>query len=408
MSSENVTVRERIILHLDRFPKMGPEELYNVPFDLTQDGIASITGISRAHASLELKKLEEHNKVGNWLAHIKSSGSKRKAYYLLPDGKMEAELLRNRFESSGMMVDTLLDMKRCDPTVMWETLSPKDRETFGRACVFRVPVPRRSLPDTSTGVIPAGFDGSIQISESVRDRYLSVVDLEKVRTWHSQASDWWMDGGDDQERLYHLVKAHRNIDACKLLIRNSEGFLENPNEDLLTIVSGMIAPPKFTESIYSIRAHLALDCGDAKNALVCADILDDFGTTEPALIRAEADLVSGNPERAFDSASQVFDEKESSRAALIAAKALLALGRYDDAASFLNSAYETLTDNRDGSRMDEIMMLKAGIAYSRGRSDESLSYLGKALRACRKDRRRDRIDALSDGIRKGRGDLDFF
>jgi hypothetical protein len=94
---ESATIRERALLHLNRFPDVNPSELFNIPFDLTQDGIASVLGISRAHASLELKKLKETGKLDYWQAHIKGSGTKRKAYYLLPEGFAEAELLRKRF-----------------------------------------------------------------------------------------------------------------------------------------------------------------------------------------------------------------------------------------------------------------------------------------------------------------------
>ena len=150
MSVENVTIRERILLHLNRFPGYGPEEIYNIPFDLTQDGIASVMGISRAHASLEMKKLRDAGKADEWLAHIKSAGAKRKAYYLLPDGINEAEQLKKRFTEKGLQVDSLLDMKRCDPNAMWENLSIADRETFGLACTFRVPIPRKTIPDNAT------------------------------------------------------------------------------------------------------------------------------------------------------------------------------------------------------------------------------------------------------------------
>ncbi|MDR3282949.1 MAG: hypothetical protein LBS92_04995, partial [Candidatus Methanoplasma sp.] len=200
---DNITVKERAVLHLSRFPEMGPKDIFNVPFDLTQDGIASVLGISRAHASLELKKLKETGKICDWQAHVRGGNSKRRAYCLLPDGFADAETLRKRIESSGLVVDSLLDMKMCDPGVMWGSLSLPDRETFGLACVIRTPVPRKTLDETETGVIPTDYYGNVRISDLVREKYLSVVDPEKIRTWHSRAADWWMDNGDDeQERLF--------------------------------------------------------------------------------------------------------------------------------------------------------------------------------------------------------------
>ena len=399
---ENVTIRERTLLHLSRFPNMNPNEIFNVPFDLTQDGIASILGISRAHASLELKKLKEAGRADDWLAHIKGIGSKRKAYYLLPDGFAEAEQLKKRFESSGIMIDALLDMKRCDPDVMWESLSTKDRETFGLACVFRVSIPRKTLPETNTGVIPSDFFGMISISDNVREKYLSVVDPKKTATWHSRAADWWMDYDDDQERLFHLVKAGRNTEACKLLVKRSEEFLGNPNEDLFTIVKDIVIIPKYTESIYSIRSKLAIECNDAKDALDCAAVLDAFSGDEPTLIRAEADIISGHTEKALASASKIFEEKESARSALIVAKCLFIMERWDDADAFLGSAYKAISTDGNVTRIDEILFLRAGIAYRRGKIDETLSYLNKASSVCKKDILKERIATAISNIRDGK------
>ncbi|MDR2698802.1 MAG: hypothetical protein LBB30_03915 [Candidatus Methanoplasma sp.] len=403
MSIENATIRERALLHLSRFPDMNPNEMFNIPFDLTQDGIASVLGISRAHASLELKKLKETGKVDDWQAHIRGSASKRKAYYLLPEGFAEADLLRERFEKAGIVIDALLDMKRCDPGIMWENLSVKDKETFGLACVFRISIPRKTLPETSTGVIPADFYGMTCISDIVREKYLSLADPEKVKDWHSRAADWWIDNGaDDQERFYHLVKAGRNTEACKLMLRGSEEFLENPNEDLLAAAKEMTVIPKYSESIYNIRAKIALECLDVNDALVCADVLADFMTNDADLIRAEAHMLSGDAERGLKLASETFGKSPSSRAALIAAKCLFRMKRYEDALDRLDSSCEVLSNNNDATGIDDILLLRAGIAYDRGKIDESLGYLSKAKKVSRKKRTKERIDALTKNIKSGK------
>lgn len=52
-----LTVGERIILYVGRYQKH--KDSFDVPFDVSQDGIAGSLGISRAHAAIELKKLRE-------------------------------------------------------------------------------------------------------------------------------------------------------------------------------------------------------------------------------------------------------------------------------------------------------------------------------------------------------------
>ena len=73
----DVTVKQRIMLHLSRFPGYYPGDDYTIPFDLTQDGIASVVGITRAHVSIDLKKLIELDYVVGWQAHLKGSRTKR-------------------------------------------------------------------------------------------------------------------------------------------------------------------------------------------------------------------------------------------------------------------------------------------------------------------------------------------
>jgi tetratricopeptide (TPR) repeat protein len=403
VSIENATVRERALLHLSRFPDVNPNEMFNVPFDLTQDGIASVLGVSRAHASLELKKLKEAGKINDWQAHVKGSGTKRMVYYLLPDGAAEAVMLWKRFESSGLAVEALLDMKRCDPEIMWESLNAKDRETFGLACVFRVSIQRKTLPETTTGVIPADFFGNTSISENIRNNYLSHADSEKIRVWHSRAADWWMDKGDDeQERFYHLVKSGRNTEAGKLIRKMADDFLENPNEDLLAILKEMMVIPKYAESVYTIRARVAIECMDIDDALVCADAITRFSAKDADLVRAEAYMLSGNAEKGFDLASSLFEKDPSSRAALISAKCLFRMKKYEEASKFLAVSSEVLYCNNDATGIDEILILRAGIAYGRGKADESLSYLNKAKKVSRKGTTKDRIDTLTKSIMSGK------
>ena len=53
------TVGERILLHLYNYRTVDLNDYFNIPWDITQDGISTSLRISRAHASLELKKQKE-------------------------------------------------------------------------------------------------------------------------------------------------------------------------------------------------------------------------------------------------------------------------------------------------------------------------------------------------------------
>lgn len=51
-----LTIRKLIILHLHRYQRLEHER-FNLPFQVTQDGIAQALNKSRGHICLELKRL---------------------------------------------------------------------------------------------------------------------------------------------------------------------------------------------------------------------------------------------------------------------------------------------------------------------------------------------------------------
>ena len=55
--------------------------------DATQDGIAAAVGIGRAHAALELKRLEAKGLVEDLRAHVRGGGVRRKVYRSLPSSE---------------------------------------------------------------------------------------------------------------------------------------------------------------------------------------------------------------------------------------------------------------------------------------------------------------------------------
>jgi len=106
-----VTVQEAMILHLSKYTDR-PLDVYDMPFDTTQNGIAATLGISRAHACFELKKLTERGHVNFIAAHTPGSRRKMMAYYLEPSGLSavseiyesikEENRTKSRFSSNAM------------------------------------------------------------------------------------------------------------------------------------------------------------------------------------------------------------------------------------------------------------------------------------------------------------------
>lgn len=224
------SIGERLLLHLYKYRRVDPAEYFNIPWDLTQDGVASSLRISRAHASLELKKQRERGNVREDQVRIKGGKVKRKCYSLTHEGLEAARKVEAKVAEAGLEVDSLLDLKRQDPEVVFENLPEKDRFALGCACVFRMSVPMSIIPDHERSVIPTDVLGHTAVSRELCARYLDAFP-DQAREWHAFAADYWTDQSPkesfsdtdrEMEMIYHLIGAGRNWEACKIIVRRMD------------------------------------------------------------------------------------------------------------------------------------------------------------------------------------------
>lgn len=94
------TRQEQIMIHLLGQLQRGDE--YVMPYQTTQDGIAEAVGISRAHVSIEMKRLETKGLVTYLRRHVYADGLRskgtRKCYLLEARGVLAALDLINGTE----------------------------------------------------------------------------------------------------------------------------------------------------------------------------------------------------------------------------------------------------------------------------------------------------------------------
>jgi tetratricopeptide (TPR) repeat protein len=108
-----LTVSERILFHLNGYIKF--EDKYEVPFDITQDGISQACSISRAHAAIELKKLKATGILEEKLSHVRRGKARRKVYFLTMAGKSKAGKIVQHVHDNE--IDTMVDPTRISPDV---------------------------------------------------------------------------------------------------------------------------------------------------------------------------------------------------------------------------------------------------------------------------------------------------
>lgn len=395
---KNVTVKDRILLYLSKFSNVLPGQLYNVPFDLTQDGIAMVVGITRSHASLDLKKLGEMGLVTNWQAHQKGSRSKRLVYTITQSGLDKADVTREKLRNEGIDIDVLLDMKRCDPETKWSSLSPADREVFGKVCVLRVPVQRDVFPPTTTGILPTDVYGMTSIPQDVSERYLANVDEEDVRRWNSWAADWWLENGNKQERLYHLIAAGRHIEAGKLAVRNMDELMRIPDEDLLHNLDLLDLDGALYENVLWLKSQIAVACGSQELMRSYGKELGKLRSPMHLVVDAQLEMLRENYEAAYDLASEAYDTLRTPLSAVIMSKACVRAGDLIGADELAVAACDAMHRMGDAKDIDEILRVRAEIAYLSGDKDLSFALLGKAKAAAPQFKKKE-IQDIMDLVR---------
>jgi len=371
-------VWEKIILHLNQYRMTDSDDRYNAPWDLTQDGIASSLRISRAHSSIELKKLRLNGKVVENYSHIKGKDNKRKTYFLTAMGMADAQRIRDRAEREGIDFASMLDMKRCDPCALLDTFDDKGRDVLGIACILRCSVKRDELPETERSVVPVDVNGYVSVDEETKANILSVLDGDSVKRLHSLAADFWLSSRcpDRQERLYHLVVAGRNHDACRSLIKEKDRFMDSLNDDLYDILQMLTdIPEKYLVEILPLKIISAIEFGDLEGAapylasLLAAD--KDAGT----LFSARIELRKGEAGKALEMLREVQDSVPK---ALLNAEALALSGELTEAKGVLDTTREKMMLSGDLRHLSELYLLSSTVSIRMGRPEDALLILNKA------------------------------
>ena len=232
--TQSLTVAEKILYHL--FQSIKSEEKYEVPFDVTQDGIAQACGISRAHAAIELKKLRESNQIIEKLSHVKRAKSRRKVYFLTQEGKVKAGKIVEHVRSEN--VDTGVDPSRISQgsgpakrTRRHSSAIPQPKLFFGRESELKL-LHEMAEDDLTEIVLLVGLGGigkTALLSKFARDLKSSVFWFS-MSEWETELSllkavgNFLEDCGDS--KLANYMKSDR-ADLGEVSYLLGESLAEN-------------------------------------------------------------------------------------------------------------------------------------------------------------------------------------
>ena len=388
------TIGDRLILHLYTYRSVNPEDYFNIPWELTQDGISSSLGISRAHASIELKRQKEKGTITETLVRIKGGKVRRYAYSLTEKGLKTAMDLEDRVKAAGLDMKSLIDFKKQEPMQVLDSLRKSDRDALGIACTLRLSVPASVLPEHARNVVPTDVNGRTIITPELKNRILSAASGDELRGWHSYAADYYDKYGCDSaiedednrviEKTYHLIKAGRIRDASKIIADNFYAMLLSDNRDLYEAVRDIPdadIKPKHMLDLMTLRTELALSQHDLKTARESAEKLIEIDGGEEYGFACLAECLMLRKKE--DEAKEVISKINNSNNALgmlKLAEIYVDLDEIDKAEEQFAVASKLVSDNNI-SAVVEKFKIEACIDAKRGRMDDAARHMSKAYYA---------------------------
>ncbi|MFP4170005.1 MAG: tetratricopeptide repeat protein [Methanomassiliicoccales archaeon] len=401
--SSPLTVGERIVLHLSRFSRF--QEDYDVPKDVSQDGIASALRISRAHAAIEVKKLKDGGEVRERLAHVKRGKSKRKVYFLTPKGEERAQDIREFAESEGIDITPLLDISRCSGEDLYPSLEPELRSVLAQACVFRRPFHRDILPQTSVALLPEE-EGMVDMPEELKGSVPPMLEEEEYRRCHSLAADYWLDQGDYRERLHHLLESSRGKEAEMLVSSRGRELMDWMDADLFDMFQRVPVSPRHRVRILRLRAEAALALERFDEARGSVDELEDAEDLEVRLdsqmLKGRILLAEGRPEealRTLETARDMIAGRTNLPLECEIASALMVLGHPEEAKENLHRILDGGLSENGGEHVGRIYHLLGRACMQEGDPSEAIKILSKGLRMVREENRPPWYRSLAEAYR---------
>jgi tetratricopeptide (TPR) repeat protein len=377
-----LTIAERIILHLARYSKNAAD--FEVPMEVSQDGIGEALRITRAHVAVEVKKLKDAGELTEKISHVRRSRSKRKVYFLTEQGEMRARNVIDYAARHGISIEPLLDIRKCRPGELMSTLTAENRRDLSFASAFRRPFLRSALPESSVNLIAEDEEGMAALPAEFRAGVLAACSEQERREAHSFAADYWLKHGQYGERLYHLLQAGRMGEAEMLLA--SKGILLSANVDQETYHILLRIPlrrNRHTLAAAGAVMEMAIALGDMRGAEKAGQEMLAADPSVEAQVSAMSALAMLAAGRVAESIAPLRNASSlpginGARAKAGLAHALAATGKTDESRRVLESI--DLSQHGEDAEMLLRIYSEIGSTYLvLKRPEDALRYLSKAL-----------------------------
>ncbi len=269
-------------------------------------------------------------------------------------------------------------------------LPDQERALLQLSSVFHRPFTADAIPRDLKGARKGSMlrevaPGKFEIHASLRDFVYNSMSPDERSRWHSSAADYYLRTGDIVERVFHLVKARRGLEAEMTLARAGEEASDGKR--LWDAVKDLEPTrPKYRDPVLLTKARAAATVGHAEVALGLLERIISEGDgkfTAEALVEKAGILGrSGDIEASSNLLSEALGK--ASEFPSTRAKALRGLGVLESKRGNYQKAQELLeASERDAlAAMDSKGMLMAhmelgNVFVGRSMYEEAISHFSK-------------------------------
>ena len=381
----SLSVKQKALVFLYKYRSYDRNDIYNTPWELTQDGVAGAVGVSRAHASIVLNQLKEEGNVEEKITHIRNGKTKRKSYFITPSGMEEGEMIIDLANKEKIDITYLLDSKKGSYNINIDGLSEGDRFAFGCACAFDMPVDQSILPPVTGVTLPTDMNGKVSIDEGLRKKFLESVSDEERASFHGYAANYWFDKklkkADDfyeciHELLYHYVESGRNRDACKLISSEVYYFINSIDDELHDTVKKVGPVEKYGKDVLMLSIDICLEYGEMDEADALIKKLSEVNSDCASTYRFDYEMRQGNRDAARAAIADIWQSYPM--AGIRWASLLRDEGKYEEARRTLDSIKGAMYDMELANFQIEKYVELARIDSAEGRYEDAYQRLSKA------------------------------
>lgn len=166
-------------------------------------------------------------------------------------------------------VEAIHQVKQFFEEKFYSGLAEDEKSLLQLASVFQLPFPSDAIPREYRHALKGSMlrevaPGRFEIHASLRKFVYESMSKEERRRWHSVAADHYLRSGDPRERMFHLVRCGRTLEAEMLVSKMKDQMLDEGDVRRMWETLRPLQPsrPKYASAVNLVKARTACLVGE--------------------------------------------------------------------------------------------------------------------------------------------------